>query len=321
MPPTMRKRSLGDSGIEVSAIALGSWLTYGVGVARDQTEECTRAAFDAGITFFDTANVYGRGAAERAWGEILAGYPRDSYVLATKAYFAMSANDRGLSKQQIHKQLDASLKRLNTDYVDLFQCHRYDEDTPLEETMEGLTEVVEQGKARHVGFSEWPANRIQEALALPNTTKFVSSQPQYSALYRAPEAEIFPLCAENGISQIVWSPLAQGVLTGKYKPGAEPPEGSRATSSEMGRFIGQFMRRETLERVQRFVEVADQAGHTPSQLALAWVLRTDDVAAAIIGASRREQVFENAKAADIELSADTLAAIEAALAPAQSSLF
>jgi aryl-alcohol dehydrogenase-like predicted oxidoreductase len=321
MSAAMRKRPLGDSGIEVSAIALGSWLTYGVGVARDQTEECTRAAFDAGITFFDTANVYGRGAAERAWGEILADYPRDSYVLATKAYFAMSATDRGLSKQQIHKQLDASLKRLNTDYVDLFQCHRYDEDTPLEETMEALTEVVQEGKARHVGFSEWPADRIREALALPNVVKFVSSQPQYSALYRAPEAEIFPLCAENGISQIVWSPLAQGVLTGKYKPGAAPPEGSRATSPEMGRFIGRFMRRETLERVERFVEVADQAGHSPSQLALAWVLRTPDVAAAIIGASRPSQVFENAKAAEIELSADTLAAIEAALAPAQSSLF
>jgi aryl-alcohol dehydrogenase-like predicted oxidoreductase len=321
MRAIMRKRPLGDSGVEVSAIALGSWLTYGVGVARDQTEECTRAAFDAGITFFDTANVYGRGAAERAWGEILAGYPRDSYVLATKAYFAMSATDRGLSKQQIHKQLDASLKRLNTDYVDLFQCHRYDEDTPLEETMEGLTEVVQQGKARHVGFSEWPAPRIREALELEGVVKFVSSQPQYSALYRAPEDEVFPLCAEHGISQIVWSPLAQGVLTGKYKPGEAPPEGSRATSSEMGRFIGQFMRRDTLERVERFVQVAEEAGHTPSQLALAWVLRTSDVSAAIIGASRPSQVFENAKAAEIELSADTLAAIEAALAPAQSSLF
>jgi 1-deoxyxylulose-5-phosphate synthase len=321
MPATMRKRPLGDSGIEVSAIALGSWLTYGSGVTRDQTQACTRAAFEAGITFFDTANVYGRGAAERAWGEILAGYPRDSYVLATKAYFAMSATDRGLSKPQIHKQLDASLKRLNTDYVDLFQCHRYDEDTPLEETMEGLNEVVQAGKARHVGFSEWPADRIRESLQLRGVVRFVSSQPQYSALYRAPEAEVFPLCAENGISQIVWSPLAQGVLTGKYKPGEAAPDGSRATSGAMGRFIGQFMRRETLERVQRFVEVARQAGHTPSQLALAWVLRTPDVAAAIVGASRPEQVFENAKAADLTLSADTLAAVEVALAPAQTSLF
>ncbi len=317
----MQMRPLGDSGIRVSTIALGSWLTYSGGVTREQTERCTRAAFEAGITFFDTANVYGRGAAEQAWGEILADYPRDSYVLATKAYFPMSATDRGLSRAQIHKQLEASLKRLNTDHVDLFQCHRYDESTPLEETMQGLTEVVEAGKARHVGFSEWPVERIREALAIPGVTKFVSSQPQYSALYRAPEAEVFPLCAENGISQIVWSPLAQGVLTGKYKPGEAPPEGSRATSSEMSRFIGQFMRRETLERVQRFVKVAEDAGHTPSQLALAWVLREPDVAAAIVGASRPEQVFENAAAADIALGADTLAAIDAALAPAQSSLF
>ncbi len=321
MSGAMRRRPLGDSGIEVSAIALGSWLTYGAGVGREQTEECTRAAFEAGITFFDTANVYGRGAAERVWGEILAGYPRDSYVLATKAYFPMSATDRGLSKPQIHKQLDASLKRLNTDYVDLFQCHRYDESTPLEETMEGLTEVVQQGKARHVGFSEWPAYRIREALELPGVAKFVSSQPQYSALHRAPEAEVFPLCADHGISQIVWSPLAQGVLTGKYKPGEAPPEGSRATSSDMGRFIGRFMRRETLERVQRFVKVAEEAGHTPSQLALAWVLNNENVAAAIVGASRPEQVFDNAKAAELTLSTDMLAAMEAALAPAQSSLF
>ncbi len=318
---SMHKRPLGDSGIQVSTIALGSWLTYSGGVTREQTERCTRAAFEAGITFFDTANVYGRGAAEQAWGEILAEYPRDSYVLATKAYFPMSATDRGLSRAQIHKQLDASLKRLNTDHVDLFQCHRYDESTPLEETMQGLTEVVEAGKARHVGFSEWPVERIREALEIPGMTKFVSSQPQYSALYRAPEAEVFPLCAENGIGQIVWSPLAQGVLTGKYKPGEAPPEGSRATSSEMSRFIGQFMRRETLERVQRFVKVAEEAGHTPSQLALAWVLREPDVAAAIVGASRPEQVFENAAAGDIGLGADTLAAIDAALAPAQSSLF
>jgi aryl-alcohol dehydrogenase-like predicted oxidoreductase len=317
----MEKRALGDSPIEVSAIGLGSWLTYSGGVARDQTEACTRAAFDAGVTFFDTANVYGRGAAERAWGEILADYPRDSYVLATKAYFAMSASDRGLSRVQIHKQLDASLKRLNTDYVDLFQCHRYDDATPLEETMHALTEVVNEGKARQIGFSEWPVQRIEEALALPGVAKFVSSQPQYSALYRAPEAEVIPLCAANGISQVVWSPLAQGVLTGKYRPDSPPPEDSRATSREMGRFIGQFLQRGTLERVQRFVEVAQEAGHTPSQLALAWVLREPNVASAIVGASRPEQVRENVAAAEIELGADTIAAIDAALAPAQSSLF
>jgi aryl-alcohol dehydrogenase-like predicted oxidoreductase len=316
----MKHRPLGDSGVQVSAIGLGSWLTYSGGVARERTDACTRAAFDAGITFFDTANVYGRGAAERAWGEILAGYPRDSYVLATKAYFPMSAKDRGLSREQVHKQLDASLTRLNTDYVDLFQCHRYDEATPLEETMEALTEVAAAGKARQVGFSEWPVHRIREALALPGA-KFVSSQPQYSALHRAPEAEVIPLCAVNGISQVVWSPLAQGVLTGKYRPGEQPPQDTRATSREMGRFIGQYLQRGTLERVQRFVAVAEEAGHTPSQLALAWVLREANVASAIIGASRPEQVRENVAAADITLSPDTLDAIDAALAPPQTSLF
>ena len=215
----MHQRRLGDSDLEVSAIALGSWLTYSGGVGRARTEACTRAAFDAGITFFDTANVYGRGAAERAWGEILADYPRDSFAIATKLYFPMSANDRGLSREQVHKQIDGSLERLGMDHVDLYQCHRYDDQTPLEETMQALTEVVEAGKARWIGFSEWPVARIEEALALPGVAKFVSSQPQYSALWRAPEAEVIPLCERHGISQIVWSPLAQGVLTGKYRAG------------------------------------------------------------------------------------------------------
>jgi aryl-alcohol dehydrogenase-like predicted oxidoreductase len=317
----MDTRPLGDSGIEVSAIGLGSWLTYGGGVGRERTEACTRAAFEAGITFFDTANVYGRGAAERAWGEILAGYPRASYVLATKLYFPMSATDRGLSRVQVHKQLDASLARLGTDYVDLYQCHRYDESTPLEETMEALTEAVGAGKARHIGFSEWPVERIRQALELPGVAKLVSSQPQYSALWRAPEGEVIPLCAANGISQVVWSPLAQGVLTGKYRPGEEPPEDTRASSREMGRFIGQFMRRETLERVQRFARVAEDLGVSPSQLALAWVLREPNVASAIVGASRPQQVRENAAAAAIALDAAALAAIDAALALAQTSLF
>jgi aryl-alcohol dehydrogenase-like predicted oxidoreductase len=317
----METRRLGDSDLQVSAIGLGSWLTYSGGVGRERTEACTRAAFDAGITFFDTANVYGRGAAERAWGEILADYPRESFVLATKAYFPMSATDRGLSREQVHKQLDASLARLGTDYVDLFQCHRYDTGTPLEETMSALTEVVAAGKARWIGFSEWPVERIREALALADVTKFVSSQPQYSALWREPEAEVIPLCAANGISQVVWSPLAQGVLTGKYRLGERPPEDTRATSREMSRFIGQFMKRETLEAVQRFVGVAEGAGVTPSQLALAWVLREPNVAAAIVGASRPEQVRENAAAAGLSLSPDTLRAIDAALAPPQTSLF
>src|SRR3954454_8903541 len=215
--PLMQQRRLGDSDLHVSSIALGSWLTYSGGIGRERTEACTRAAFDSGVTFFDTANVYGRGAAERAWGEILSGYPRDSFTLATKVYFPMGPRDRGLSRTQIHKQIDASLDRLGTDYVDLYQCHRYDDATQLEETMRALTEVVEAGKARWIGFSEWPPDRIQAALDMPGVAKFVSSQPQYSALWRAPEAEVIPLCEPNGMSQVVWSPLAQGVLTGKYR--------------------------------------------------------------------------------------------------------
>jgi 1-deoxyxylulose-5-phosphate synthase len=309
----VRRRRLGDSGLDVSTIALGSWLTYGGGIGRERTEACTRAAFDAGITLFDTANVYGRGAAERAWGEILAGYPRDSFAIATKVYMPMSPRDRGLSREQIHKQIDGSLQRLRMDHVDLYQCHRYDDDTPLEETMQALTEVVEAGKARFIGFSEWPVERIREALALPGVAKFVSSQPQYSALWRAPEAELIPLCEQHGISQIVWSPLAQGVLTGKYRPGEPPPAGSRAQSRDMNRFIGQWLNRATLDAVDRLRPIADEAGLTMSQLALAWVLRHDNVAAAIVGASRPEQVHENARAADVELSADTLRAIDEAL--------
>jgi aryl-alcohol dehydrogenase-like predicted oxidoreductase len=309
----MELRPLGDSDITVTSIALGSWLTYSGGVGREQTEACTRAAYEAGIRFFDTANVYGRGAAERAWGEILAAYRRDSYVLATKAYFPMSRRDRGLSREQVHKQIDGSLERLKTDYVDLFQCHRYDDATPLEETMQALTEVVQAGKARCIGFSEWPAHRIREALEMPGVAKFVSSQPQYSMLWREPEAEVFPLCAEHGITQIVWSPLAQGVLTGKYSPDSPPPAGSRATSKEMNRFIGRLLNRRTLEAVQRLKPIADEAGLTMSQLALAWVLRRPEVACAIVGASRPEQVHENAGAAGVRLTDDTLAAIDEAL--------
>ena len=309
----MHQRRLGDSDLEVSAIALGSWLTYSGGVGRARTEACTRAAFEAGITFFDTANVYGRGAAERAWGEILADYPRDSFAIATKLYFPMSGKDRGLSREQVHKQIDGSLERLGMDHVDLYQCHRYDDRTPLEETMQALTEVVEAGKARWIGFSEWPVARIEEALALPGVAKFVSSQPQYSALWRAPEAEVIPLCARHGISQIVWSPLAQGVLTGKYRAGEEVPAGTRAASRDMSRFIGQWLKRPVLDAVDRLWPIAEEAGLTMAQLCLAWVLRQDNVAAAIVGASRPEQVHENARAADVELSADTLRAIDEAL--------
>jgi aryl-alcohol dehydrogenase-like predicted oxidoreductase len=309
----MEKRQLGDSGVEVSTVALGSWLTYSGGIGREQTEACTRAAFDAGITLFDTANVYGTGAAERAWGEILRDYPRGSYVLATKVYFPMGPRDRGLSRKQILKQIDGSLERLQTDYVDLYQCHRYDDTVPLEETLGALTEVVEAGKARHIGFSEWPADRIQAALDVPGVAKFVSSQPQYSALWRAPEAEVIPVCEANGITQIVWSPLAQGVLTGKYRPGEKVPADSRAANKSMNRFIKQWLKDDTLEAVQSLGPIAAEAGVTLSQLALAWVLHRPNVTSVIVGATRPEQVHENAAAASVVLSADTIAAIDDAL--------
>ncbi|HEY2537687.1 MAG TPA: aldo/keto reductase family protein [Solirubrobacteraceae bacterium] len=309
----MRFRKLGSSDIEVSEISLGSWLTYSGGVEREQARACVEAAFDAGINFIDTANVYGRGASETLLGEVLSGHERSSYVLATKVYFEMSPTDRGLSAAQIHKQIDASLQRLRTDYVDLYQCHRYDDQTPLEETMGALTEVVRAGKARHIGFSEWPVERIDEALALPDVERFVSSQPQYSMLWRAPEAEVIPLCKQEEISQIVWSPLGQGVLTGKYLPGEPPPSDSRAASEEMSTFIDRLVEPRVLEAVQRLRPVAEQAGLTMAQLALAWVLREPNVASAIVGASRPEQVHANASASGIELSAETLAAIDEAL--------
>jgi aryl-alcohol dehydrogenase-like predicted oxidoreductase len=295
----MKYRKLGDSDLEVSEISLGSWLTYGVGVEADKARACLDEAFNQGINFIDTANVYGRGAAESFLGEALKGRGRDSYVLATKVYFPMSASDRGLSREQIEKQLDASLKRLQTDYVDLYQCHRYDRDTPLEETMEALTRAVESGKTRYIGFSEWPAERIQAALDLAASgriAKFVSSQPQYSLLWREPEDEVIPLCADNGISQIVWSPLGQGVLSGKYDPAKPPPSDSRAASNEMGGFMDRLMRPGVLRAVQQLKPIAQEAGLTLPQFALAWVLREPNVASAIIGASQPSQVRENAEA-------------------------
>jgi aryl-alcohol dehydrogenase-like predicted oxidoreductase len=298
----MKYRKLGDSDLEVSEISLGSWLTYGVGVEADKARACLDEAFNQGINFIDTANVYGRGAAETFLGDALQGRARDSYVLATKLFFPMSSTDRGLSRAQIEKQLDASLKRLRTDYVDLYQCHRYDWDTPLEETMEALTRAVESGKARYIGFSEWPAERIQAALALSRSgqiTKFVSSQPQYSLLWREPEDEVIPLCAANGISQIVWSPLAQGVLSGKYDPDQPPPKDSRAASEEMGGWMDRLMQPEVLRAVQRLKPIAEEAGLTLPQFALAWVLREPNVASAIIGASRPKQVIENAAASGV----------------------
>jgi aryl-alcohol dehydrogenase-like predicted oxidoreductase len=234
-------------------------------------------------------------------------------VLATKVYFPMSDTDRGLSAEQIHKQIDASLERLRTDYVDLYQCHRYDDATPLEETMGALTEVVRAGKARHIGFSEWPVEKIEASLAIPGSARWVSSQPQYSMLWRAPEDALIPLCEREHISQIVWSPLGQGVLTGKYRPGEPLPPDSRAASASMSGFIGRLIEPRVLEAVERLRPVAEQAGLSMPQLALAWVLREPNVASAIVGASRPEQVHANASAAGIRLSADTLAAVDEAL--------
>jgi 1-deoxyxylulose-5-phosphate synthase len=294
----------------VSEIALGSWLTYGGGVGRERAEACVAKAFEVGINFIDTANAYAGGKAEEFLGEVLAGRPRDSYILATKLYFRMPNGDMGLSREQVLKQIDASLSRLRTDHVDLYQCHRYDWDTPLEETMEALTEVVRQGKARYLGFSEWPAEQIEAALDLPGVEKFVSSQPQYSMIWRGPERDVIPLSGRKGISQIVWSPLAQGVLTGKYKPGEPPPEDSRATSDAMNDFMETARDQRLLERVQQLVSLAAEENLTPAQLALAWVLREPNVASAIIGASRPEQVEDNARASGVVLAEETLRRID-----------
>ena len=310
----MKYRRLGDSDLEISEISLGSWLTYSGGVGFEAARACTEAAFEAGINFFDTANVYGRGAAEKAWGEILSAHPRDSYVLATKVYFQMSDDDRGLSAEQIAKQLDASLARLQTDHIDLYQCHRFDTSTPIEETMEALTAAVDAGKVRHIGFSEWTPEQITAGLEVPGAAKLVSSQPQYNMIWRPPEAELFDLCRKHGISNVVWSPLAQGVLSGKYGPGEEPPSESRALHDEMGGSIQGYLVDELLEAVQRLRPIADGEGLTMVQLALAWILRRPEVASAITGASRPDQVHANAAASGVELSRETLDAIDEALA-------
>ena len=273
-----------------------------------------RRALDLGINFIDTANAYGRGAAETFLGSTLEGVDRDSYVLATKVFFPMSATDRGLSAPQIRKQLDASLQRLRTDHVDLYQCHRYDPETQLEETMEALTAAVQAGKTRYIGFSEWSPKQIRAALDLADVERFVSSQPMYSMLWRRPEKELFGLCADNGIGQIVFSPLAQGVLTGKYLPGEPPPPGSRAASEEMGGFIGNFTTDAMLTTVQQLRPIADDLGLSVAQLALAWVLRRPEVTSAIVGASRPEQLDETTAASGVTLDDATLARIDDVLA-------
>ncbi|HEY2179523.1 MAG TPA: aldo/keto reductase family protein [Caulobacteraceae bacterium] len=307
----MKYRKLGASDLMVSEISLGSWLTYGVGVERDAAKACVDKAFDLGITFIDTANVYGRGAAESFLGEALAGRPRDSYILATKVFFPMGPDDKGLSRTQIAKQIDASLARLRTNYVDLYQCHRYDPETPLEETMEALSEVVRSGKARWIGFSEWSPKNIEDAFALTGVERFVSSQPQYSLLWRRPEEQVIPLCKAHHVSQIVWSPLAQGVLTGKYTPGAAPATDTRAASEAMGGFIGRLMKPDVLGAVERLKPLAAEAGGTLAQFALAWVLREPNVASAIVGASRPAQLEENAAAVDLKVDPALFAEAEA----------
>jgi aryl-alcohol dehydrogenase-like predicted oxidoreductase len=313
----VKYRRLGKSGPEVSVISLGSWLTFSGGIEKRLATACIRKALDLGITLFDTANVYGRGAAETVLGDALTGIRRESFVLATKVFGAMSETDKGLSRAQIAKQLDSSLRRLGVDHVDLYQCHRYDAETPLEETMEALTTAVRQGKVRHIGFSEWPLDKIERAAEMPGVERFISSQPQYSLLWPQPPEEIFPRCAELDIGQIVWSPLAQGVLTGKYRPGAPVPAESRAAHAEMGAMVPQrWLERPVLEAVQKVKDIAEQqAGLTLAQFALAWVLRREEVSAAIVGATSPKQLSENAAAADKVVAPELFEKAEEILTP------
>jgi aryl-alcohol dehydrogenase-like predicted oxidoreductase len=311
----MKYRKLGTSELTVAEVSLGSWLTYGAGVAREAATACVEKAFELGINFIDTANVYGRGATESFLGEVLAGRPRHSYVLATKVYFAMSASDQGLSRAQILKQIDASLRRLRLDHVDLYQCHRYDSATPLAETMQALSDV-RQGKARYIGFSEWSPEQIERAFAIAGSERFVSSQPQYSLLHRGPESAVIPLCAAKGVSQIVWSPLAQGVLSGKYKPGEKHPANSRASSATMGGTMYGKLSPGVLQAIQELRPLAREAGCTLAQFALAWVLRQPNVASAIVGATRPEQLTENAAASGLAVDPALFEQAEAIVAGA-----
>jgi aryl-alcohol dehydrogenase-like predicted oxidoreductase len=313
----LRHRRLGKSDLEVSEVALGSWIDPLDLSQLAQIRACTDAAFEAGINFFDTANAYGRGVAETAWGQILSNRPRHSFILATKVYMPMSDDptDRGLSATQITKQIDRSLAHLRTDYVDLYQAHRFDPDVPLEETLEAFQQVVTSGKARYIGFSEWKPEQIQAAIRIVGAELFVSSQVQYSLLWQAPEAEIFPQCAAHGISQIVWAPLAQGMLTGKYRSAETPPGDSRVAKGGPLRasMLELVMNDATLAAVDRLRPIADGAGLSMVEMALPWTMRRRQVASAIAGASLPEQVHANAIASGIELTADTLKAIDQVL--------
>jgi 1-deoxyxylulose-5-phosphate synthase len=317
----MKYRQLGNSLLTVSEISFGTWLTVAGGVGRDQAIRCIHAALDHGITLFDTANQYGAGEAERVLGEALKIHPRDSHLIATKLYFPVGDEpDHGLSAPQIEKQLNRSLERLGVEYIDLYQCHRFDAETPLEETMRALDRAVQSGKVRAIGFSEWTSEQIDSAAAIAGSAGLVplsASQPQYSMLWRKPEASVFPACVRHGIGNLAFSPLAHGVLTGKYKPGVPPPTGSRAASDKMNIFMesaGRHYRSNyLLEAVARLQPIADELGLTMVQLALAWVLRRPEVASAIIGASRPEQIADNVRAAGVTLTRETITRIDQAL--------
>jgi len=312
----MEFRYLGNSGFKISEITFGNWLTHGSQVENDVATQCVRAALDAGISTFDTADVYANTAAETVLGAALKDERRESLEIFTKVFGPTGPkghNDLGLSRKHIMESINGSLTRLQTDYVDLYQAHRYDYETPLEETMQAFADIVRQGKALYIGVSEWTADQIREghALAQQLGIQLISSQPQYSMLWRVIEGEVVPTCRELGLSQIVWSPVAQGVLTGKYRPDQPAPAGSRATDDKGGaRSIERFMRPEVLTAVQGLRPVADELGVTMAQLALAWVLSNDNVAAAIVGASRPDQVAENVKAVDVQIPPELLTRID-----------
>ncbi|ONI87267.1 aldo/keto reductase [Saccharothrix sp. ALI-22-I] len=311
----MEFRRLGRSGLNISEISYGNWLTHGSQVEEDQATACVRAALDAGITTFDTADVYANTKAESVLGRALAGERRESLEIFTKVFWPTGPggpNDKGLGRKHIMESIDGSLKRLQTDYVDLYQAHRFDKTVPLEETMLAFADVVRQGKALYIGVSEWNADQIARGAALARELKvpFISNQPQYSMLWRVIEAQVVPTSEREGISQIVWSPIGQGVLTGKYLPGQPVPQGSRATDENGAKFIQRFLRDEVLEKVQLLKPLADEAGLSLAQLAVAWTLQNPNVASAIIGASRPEQVHENVKAAGVKLDEDLMKKID-----------
>jgi aryl-alcohol dehydrogenase-like predicted oxidoreductase len=317
----MKTRRLGNGPLEVSELSFGTWLTIAGGIGSEKAITCIHAALDNGITLFDTANQYGAGEAERVLGEALREYPRDKYMIATKLYFPVGdETDHGLSTAQVEKQLNRSLERLGTSYIDLYQCHRYDKETPLEETLTALDRAVKAGKVRAIGFSEWTAEQIDDAARVAESaglTAFCSSQPQYSMLWRKPEAQVFDACARHGIGNLAFSPLAHGVLTGKYKPGEAPPAGSRAASGEMNKFMesaGRHFRSDyLLSAVEKLKPIAAELGLTMVQLALAWALRRTEVASAIIGASRPEQIADNVRAVGVKLPDEALRLIDEAV--------